>query len=80
MNDDTFHVCYMPKGMGRLISPGTLIKFVVSGGSNSSKASSLGRLENLDQLQGSLFLRKFGNVADVAEVKQVALCGSGLLH
>ncbi|KAJ4717938.1 Disease resistance protein [Melia azedarach] len=73
INDDTFNVSYMPKGMERLTCLRTLRKFVVSGSRNSYKACSLGCLKNLDLLQGSLFLRRLGNVTDIGEAKQAEL-------
>ncbi|GAV83662.1 LRR_1 domain-containing protein/NB-ARC domain-containing protein [Cephalotus follicularis] len=68
---------FMPRGIGRCTSLRTLSKFVVSSSGddnvNEEDAASLGELENLNRLQGSLEITKLGKVKDANEAKKAQL-------
>lgn len=53
---------YMPKGIERWSCLRTLSEFIVSGGTDDEKASKLECLKSLNHLQGSLSIKKLGNV------------------
>ena len=57
-----------PRGIGRLTSLRTLSYFDISG-KDDTKGCNLGDLKNLNQLQGSLGIRRLGNVIDVCEAE-----------
>ncbi|CAK7337001.1 unnamed protein product [Dovyalis caffra] len=67
-------VAFIPKGIERLSSLRTLDRFpVCSDGENASKAANLGELKNLNQLRGSLWIEKLGNMVDVSEAEKAEL-------
>ncbi|GAV75245.1 LOW QUALITY PROTEIN: NB-ARC domain-containing protein, partial [Cephalotus follicularis] len=75
--DNTDDLHFMPRGIGRCTSLRTLTKFVVSSSGddnvNEEDAASLGELENLNHLRGSLEITGLGKLKDANEAKKAQL-------
>ncbi|KAJ4717785.1 NB-ARC domain-containing disease resistance protein [Melia azedarach] len=72
VNDKTL-LSYMPKGIGSLTSLRTLSEFVMGGGNDDIKASTIEYLKDLNQLQGPLTIKILGSVTDVSKVKEAEM-------
>ncbi|XP_031255098.1 disease resistance protein RGA2-like [Pistacia vera] len=63
-----FTLLYMPKGIEKLTGLRRLSELVISGeGDHDNKACTLEGLKNLNQLEGSLIVRGFGNLRNVSD-------------
>ncbi|XP_022774293.1 putative disease resistance protein RGA3 isoform X1 [Durio zibethinus] len=64
---------YYPKGIGRLTSLRELTRVIARVDGNDAKEFSVGDLENLNLLRGTLWIEPVGNVLDVEEAKRAKL-------
>ncbi|XP_021904925.1 putative disease resistance protein RGA1 [Carica papaya] len=71
---------FVPKGLGRLTSLCTLKYLVVGGHCNDDEAMTLGDLQQLNNLQGTLHISGLGNVKGIREATNAQLVNKKHLH
>ncbi|XP_021904876.1 putative disease resistance protein RGA3 [Carica papaya] len=72
-NLGTYKLTFIPKGLGRLTSLSTFECLVVGSNNNDGEAMTLGDLQQLNNLKGTLHIRGLGNVKDVLEATNAQL-------